>query len=115
VARPFSDDSRYDSIVDNGRKRCLVQVKYAAQVCRPGVYVVRAARQEHSGNRRAPKTMEYLEGEIVFRAVFLAPEKRWYILPFSALRGGKFDVACKRRRSRWRVSGELGFVAGVMP
>jgi len=43
VARPFSDDSRYDAIVDNGRKRWLVQVKYAAQVCRPGVYVVRAA------------------------------------------------------------------------
>jgi hypothetical protein len=89
VARPFSDDSRYDAIVDNGRKRLLVQVKYTAQLCRPGVYVVRAARQEHSGNRRAPKTVEYLEGEIDFLAVFLAPEKRWYILPYSALRGRK--------------------------
>ena len=58
VARPFSDDSRYDAIVDNGRKRWLVQVKYTAQLCRPGVYVVRSgaagafgesARAEDSG------------------------------------------------------------------
>ena len=33
--------------------------------------------------------MEYLEGEIDFLAVFSAPEKRWYIPPFSAVRGRK--------------------------
>ncbi len=89
VARPFSASLRYDFVLDNGTARLLVQVKYTAQQVRPGVYVVRTARQEHSGNRRSPKTVLYLPGEIDFVAVFLAVERSWYVLPFAALRGRK--------------------------
>jgi len=89
LARPLGADSRYDRIVDNGRKRLLVQVKYTAQERRPGVYVVKAARQQHLGNRRSPKTVQYLKGEIHFVAVYLAKEGSWYILPYAALRGRK--------------------------
>jgi hypothetical protein len=69
VGEAVENDSRYDAIVDNGRKRLLVQVNYG-QECRPGVYAVKAWLQEHSGNRRAPKTVKYFEAEIDFLAVY---------------------------------------------
>ena len=87
VAKPFGDNARYDVIVDNGRERWRVQVKSTSQLCRKNVYQVRAARQEHLGNRRAAKTVAYLKSEIDFLAVYVAPEESWYILPWSALRG----------------------------
>jgi hypothetical protein len=90
----------------NGRRRLLVQVKYTAQEVRPGVYVVKAARQEHSGNRRSPRTVRYLKGEIHFVAVYLAPEGSWYILPYAALRGRKNLTLYGREHARKTADGK---------
>jgi hypothetical protein len=87
VAQPFGGDVRYDAIVDNGQQRLLVQVKSTSSFCRKNVYQVKAARQEHYGNRKAPKAVGYLASEIDFLAVYLVQEKTWYILPHAALRG----------------------------
>jgi len=86
AATPYGGQSRYDVIVDNYRKRWLVQVKSTSQLCRKNVYQVRAARQERRRGK-APRTVGYLKGEIDFLAVYVAPEKSWNILPWSALRG----------------------------
>ena len=89
LARPIGGDVRYDVIVDNGRERCRVQVKSTTSLYRKNVYQVKAARQEHYGNRKAPKAVGYLASEIDFLAAYLVPEKTWYILPHAALRGRK--------------------------
>lgn len=89
VAWTFGGGPRYDAIVDNGRKRLLVQVKFTAQRIRPGVYVVRAGRQRYVGHGRAPRTVGYLPGEIDFLAVYVAPEKMWYILRMRRCGGGR--------------------------
>ena len=81
VAKPYGDNNRYDFIVDNGHKRSLVQVKSTGKEISKHRYHVNAGRRLNLG------AVPYTKSEIDFLAVYLHPEKTWYILPFKAFRG----------------------------
>jgi hypothetical protein len=50
VSKPFGDSDPYDFIVDNGRRRWLVQVKSSGKFCARNVYHVNAGRHVYAGH-----------------------------------------------------------------
>lgn len=87
VSKPFGDSDPYDFIVDNGRRRWLVQVKSSGKFCAKNVYHVNAGRHTYAGRRAVPQLVPYLPEEIHFLAVLIVPEDTWYIIPIQALDG----------------------------
>ena len=113
VASPYGGGLRYDTIVDNMRRRLLVQVKSTSCLCRKNVYQVRAARQKRRG-KEASRTVGYLRGEIDFLAVYVAPEKEWFILPWSALRGRTVLTLNSREHGKPGPCGEFREAWGLL-
>jgi len=87
VSKPFGDSDPYDFIVDNGRRRWLVQVKSTGKFCDKNVYHVNAGRHVYAGRGAVPQLVPYLPEEVHFLAVLIVPEDTWYIIPVQALDG----------------------------
>jgi hypothetical protein len=74
LSLPYGHMQRYDFIVDNGRNIFRVQIKTTKHRLN-GLYL---ASINHRAHR---KVRAYAAGEIDFVAVYILPEKTWYILP----------------------------------
>jgi hypothetical protein len=74
LSLPYGHMQRYDFVVDDGGHMWRVQVKTTTHMLN-GLYLVGA---HHRANRRS---LAYNETEIDFLAVYILPEKTWYILP----------------------------------
>jgi hypothetical protein len=74
LSLPYGHMQRYDFVVDNGSNLWRVQVKTSNHMLN-GLYLVGV---HHRANRRS---RAYTASEIDFVAVYILPEKTWYILP----------------------------------
>ena len=74
VSLPYGHMQRYDFVVDSGKNIWRVQVKTTNHMLN-GLYLV---GMHHRANRRV---RAYTASEIDFVAVYILPEKTWYILP----------------------------------
>ena len=74
LSLPYGHMQRYDFIVDGGTNVWRVQVKTTTHMLN-GLYLV---GMHHRFNQRA---RAYTASEIDFVAVYIQPEKTWYILP----------------------------------
>ena len=79
VSKPYGDNSRYDFVVDNGRRFLGLQVKSTSARVTENLYVVNMERREMG------RTLLYREGEVDFLAIYVVPEERWYIIPRAAI------------------------------
>jgi hypothetical protein len=78
LSLPYGHMQRYDFIVDTGKHTWRVQVKTTKHMLN-GLYLV---GMHHRANRSAHA---YTASEIDFVAVYIEPEKTWYILPVRAV------------------------------
>ncbi|MGB6677684.1 MAG: group I intron-associated PD-(D/E)XK endonuclease [Terriglobales bacterium] len=74
LSLPYGHMQRYDFLVDSGKNIWRVQVKTTKHMLN-GLYLVGI---HHRANRSAHA---YTASEIDFVAVYILPEKTWYILP----------------------------------
>ncbi|HSY99866.1 MAG TPA: group I intron-associated PD-(D/E)XK endonuclease [Terriglobales bacterium] len=74
LSLPYGHMQRYDFVVDSGSNLWRVQVKTSKHMLK-GLYLVGV---HHRANRRSHA---YTASEIDFVAVYILPEKTWYILP----------------------------------
>jgi hypothetical protein len=74
LSLPYGHMQRYDFLLDTGTKIWRVQVKTTNHMLN-GLYLVGT---HHRANRRS---LAYTEAEVDFVAVYILPEKTWYILP----------------------------------
>jgi len=84
MSQPWGTNCRYDSILDNGLTRFLIQVKSTSCLRRKNVYMVRSGRRF---GIRHPRMVPYVDSEIDFVVIYILPEDTWYIIPIEVLRG----------------------------
>lgn len=95
VAKPYGDSSRYDFILDNGRRLVRVQVKSVSKLSSGGLYRLHAC----NGRKRVP----FREDEIEALVAYVIPEDAWYVLPVKVLKGlDQFWVCPHIYRSKGR-------------
>jgi hypothetical protein len=95
VSKPWGESSRYDLIVDNGRKLLRMQVKSAHRADEFGGYTFHA----HGNTARA-----YRSSEIDFLAAYVVPVDTWYLFPveeFRKYKSMKLFPSSRRRRSKF--------------
>jgi hypothetical protein len=95
VAKPWGESSRYDLIVDCGRKLLRVQVKSAHRAGEHGGYTFHA-----HGNSYAA----YGKDEIDLLVAYVVPEDAWYVFPvreFRKYKAMKLFPRSKRRKSKF--------------
>lgn len=95
VSKPWGESSRYDLIVDTGRKLLRVQVKSAHRADEFGGYTFHA----HGNTARA-----YRSSEIDFLAAYVVPVDTWYLFPveeFRKYKSMKLFPSSRRRRSKF--------------
>lgn len=84
VLMPYSSITKYDLIVDNGKKSIKVQVKSTSKEdfqrgkLRKRTYRVATSNGRHSKNK-------YQEGDFDICAVHIIPENLFYLLPYHAI------------------------------
>jgi len=84
VSQPYGKDYPYDSILDNGLIRFLMQIKSTAYLAREDVYLARCGRPIGTYPK---KIVPYLESEVDFVSIYVIPEDSWTHIPIGALRG----------------------------
>ncbi len=87
ISQPYGNCERYDFIVDNGRKRWRVQVKSTRVLCGKNRYRVNVGHRPIAEVNRPITSVAYLQSEIDFLAVYILPERTWYIVPIAGLAG----------------------------
>jgi len=95
VSKPWGESSRYDMIVDTGKKLLRVQVKSAHRAGEYGGYTFHA----HGNTSRA-----YKASEIDVLAAYVVPVEAWYLFPveeFRKYKSMKLFPVSRRRRSRF--------------
>lgn len=95
VAKPWGESSRYDLIVDNGRRLLRVQVKSAHRAGEHGGYTFHA----HGNSARV-----YQPSEIDLLVAYVVPEQAWYLFPveeFRKYKSMKLFPGSRRRRSKF--------------
>lgn len=95
VSKPWGESSRYDLIVDNGRRLMRVQVKSAHRAGEYGGYTFHA----HGNTTRV-----YRASEIDVLVAYVVPENAWYLFPVEEFRDHKsmkLFPASRRRRSKF--------------
>jgi hypothetical protein len=78
LALPYGHLHRYDFIVESGKNLWRVQVKTSS-------YLLRGSYRFCINHRPKGAARAYTESEIDFVAVYIIPEKTWYILPVREL------------------------------
>jgi hypothetical protein len=95
VAKPWGESSRYDLIVDSGRKLLRVQVKSAH---RAGEY------EGYTFHAHGNSCAAYRASEIDLLVAYVVPEDVWYVFPvaeFRRYRAMKVFPSSKRRKSKF--------------
>jgi hypothetical protein len=87
LSKPYALNCRYDAIADNGQDRHLVQVKSTTCSYSKDKFRVRTTRSQYQKGRRGGREVRYEPSEVDFIAVYLIPEKSFYIIPLAALQG----------------------------
>ncbi len=77
LSKPWGESSRYDMIVDNGKRLLRVQVKSAHRAGEYGGYTFHA----HGNTARA-----YGANEIDVLVAYVVPENAWYVFPVEEFR-----------------------------
>ena len=107
VAKPWGESSRYDLVVDTGRKLLRVQVKSAHRAGEYGGYTFHA----HGNSSRA-----YKADEIDVLAAYVVPVGAWYLFPveeFRKYKSMKLFPQSRRRRSKFETFREAWWTLGV--
>lgn len=107
VSKPWGESSRYDLIVDNGKRLLRVQVKSAHRADKYGGYTFHA----HGNTSRV-----YSATEIDLLVAYVVPAEAWYLFPveeFRKYKSMKLFPASRRRLSKfekfreaWRMMSE---------
>jgi PD-(D/E)XK endonuclease len=95
VSKPWGESSRYDRIVDNGRRLLRVQVKSAHRAGPYGGYTIQA----HGNTRKV-----YDASEIDLLAAYVVPVDAWYLVPveeFQRYKSMKLFPVHRRRISKF--------------
>jgi hypothetical protein len=95
VSKPWGESSRYDLILDSGRRLLRVQVKSAHRAGEYGGYTFHA----HGNTARV-----YEASEIDLLAAYVVPVDAWYLFPveeFRKYKSMKLFPASRRRRSKF--------------
>ena len=106
VSKPWGESSRYDLIVDNGRKLLRVRVKSAHRAGEYGGYTFHA-----HGNTACV----YRSCEIDLRVAYVVPGEAWYLFPVQEFRKSKsmkLSPASRRRRSKFEKFREAWWILG---
>jgi hypothetical protein len=104
VSKPWGESSRYDFIVDDGRKLLRVQVKSAHRADQWGGYTFHA-----HGNTACV----YKSCEIDLLVAYVVPVEAWYLFPveeFRKYKSMKLFPASRRRRSKFEKFREAWWV-----
>jgi hypothetical protein len=94
VAKPWSQNNRYDFVLDSGKRLYRMQLKCTASIdCR--AYQIKPQRTAYGKKRK-----EYTPDEIDFLVGYIVPRDVWYVIPVAALKGVKLlrfypDIACR--------------------
>jgi hypothetical protein len=107
VAKPWGESSRYDLIVDTGKKLLRVQVKSAHRAGEYGGYTFHA----HGNSSRV-----YGADEIDVLAAYVVPVGAWYLFPveeFRKYKAMKLFPESRRRRSKFEKFREAWWMMGV--
>lgn len=107
VSKPWGESSRYDLIVDSGKKLLRVQVKSAHRAGEYGGYTFHA----HGNSSRV-----YGADEIEVLAAYVVPVGAWYLFPveeFRKYRSMKLFPESRRRRSKFERFREAWWFLGV--
>ena len=107
VSKPWGESSRYDLIVDNGRKLLRVHVKSAHRAGEYGGYTFHA----HGNTTRG-----YKASEIDLLVAYIVPVDAWYVFPveeFRKYKSMKLFPASRRRGSKFEKFREASGVMGV--
>lgn len=99
VLRPTSHFSKYDLLVDNGKRFIRIQVKSTS--CESGSkncegYSVSVSH----GNS---KKVKYTKEEIDFYAIYIMPKDVWYFIPVAAVDAVKITIMTESTRSKYAV------------
>jgi hypothetical protein len=85
VSKPWGDSHRYDFVVEAGSSRRdgkprlrRVQVKSTSRRFNWGYHC-------HIDSRTGKHTRAYTSAQVDFFAIYIVPERRWYILPIEVL------------------------------
>jgi hypothetical protein len=107
VAKPWGESSRYDLIVDTGKKLLRVQVKSAHRAGEYGGYTFHA----HGNSSRV-----YGADEIDVLAAYVVPVGAWYLFPveeFRKYKAMKLSPESRRKRSKFEKFREAWWMMGV--
>jgi hypothetical protein len=107
VSKPWGESSRYDLIVDNGRRLLRVQVKSAHRAGEYGGYTFHA----HGNTSRV-----YGASEIDLLVAYVVPVNAWYLFrveEFRKYKSMKLFPVSKRRRSKFEKFREAWWMAGA--
>src|SRR5579863_1162590 len=107
VSKPWGESSRYDLIVDTGKKLLRVQVKSAHRAGEYGGYTFHA----HGNSSRV-----YGTDEIDVLAAYVVPVGAWYLFPveeFRKYRSMKLFPESRRRKSKFEKFREAWELVGV--
>ncbi len=94
VAKPWSQNNRYDFVLDSGKRLYRMQLKCT------GVLNARAYQIRPHCKVYGQKYKEYTPDEIDFIVCYIVPRDVWYVIPIAALKGKKClrfypDIVCK--------------------
>jgi len=109
VSKPWGDSSRYDVIVDTGKKLLRVQVKSAHRAGEYGGYTFHA---------RGNSLRVYGPDEIDVLAAYIVPVGAWYLFPveeFQKYRSMKLFPGSGRRGLKFERFREAWWLLGVEP
>ncbi len=97
VSKPFGE-VKYDLIIDNGKKRLRIQIKstrtLSCKTKKSQFYSVNISSGSYG------QTL-YNKKQIDFFAIYVAPEKTWYIIPVCFLNVGKISLAPSSENSKY--------------
>jgi hypothetical protein len=103
VSKPWGESSRYDLIVDNGRRLLRVQVKSAHRAGEHGGYTFHA----HGNTARV-----YRSSEIDLLVAYVVPVEAWYLFSCGRISKVQIDEAVSRKQEEEievrEVSGSVG-------
>jgi hypothetical protein len=100
VSKPWSQNNRYDFILDSGKRLYRMQLKCTASICQ------RAYQIHPLCSSNGNKNKVYKPDEIDFLVAYILPRDVWYLVPAALLQEMKSlrfypDIVCKH--PKWEI------------